>query len=342
MTREKREGTVTESGAAPELVEYRRILVPLDGTPFAEVAVRPAAELASRSGGEIRLVSIVGRSPGVAQMVPMSLAPLPAEGIDDVETRVEAVEARLASVAERISRDWNVEASLEVLTKAPTADALLEDAESWSADLIVAATHARGVITRALLGSKAAEMSRGSTCPVLLVPSEDPEPDPVETPLQGRVRRVAVALESEAEADDPVLSNAFTCARLWNAKLVLIHAVPILPAPSVPPGASVPTSVGPGLAADKRAVEAAEGRIEDLVTVLAEHGVETTAEVLQGPRAADTVLAKAEAAEADLLVVGRHDRDVWERLWMGSESDRLQRRIESTALLVCPLEDESD
>ena len=60
-------------------------------------------------------------------------------------------------------------------------------------------------------------------------------------------------------------------------------------------------------------------------------------EILQAANVADTVLERAEENAADLLVVGRHERGVWERLWKGSESDRLARHVRTVGLLVCPL-----
>jgi nucleotide-binding universal stress UspA family protein len=316
---------------------YSSVLVPLDGTAFAEAAVRPAAELASRSGGSIHLVSVVSRPLHEGQMVSMSLAPLPESGVTRSVSRVQLLEDELSEVAEQVSEEWECGASFEVVTGEPTADTLLQAAERRHADLIVAATHSKGLITRALLGSTSAELSREASCPVLLVPSEDAEPDPEETPMQGAVHRIAVALGADAELDDAVLGNALTQALLWEASLVLIHAVPVLTAPAAAAGATVPSSFGPGLAEDARSVMAAEERLEKLVAALGDFGIDTTAEVVQAPRAADAVLEHAERLGADLLVVGRHERGVWERLWAGSESDRLARHIRSIGLLVCPL-----
>ena len=316
---------------------YSSVLVPLDGTAFAEAAVRPAAELASRSGGSVHLVSVVSRPSGKGQMISMSLAPLPPEGVARTVPRVQLLEEELSEVAEEVSEEWECGASFEVIAGEPTADTLLEAAKRSHADLIVAATHSKGRITRALLGSTSADLSQEAFCPVLLVPSENAEPHPDETPLQGEVDRIAVALGPDAELDDAVLANALTQALLWEASLVLIHALPVMPALSVPAGQTLPVTFGPGVATDERTLAAAEARLEKLVSALSDFGIDTVAEVLQGPRSADTVLESAQKHGADLLVVGRHERDVWERLWMGSESERLARHIRSLGLLVCPL-----
>ena len=318
---------------------YSSVFVPLDGTLFAESAVRPAAELASRSGGLLHLVSVVSKESQNGPPVALSLAPLPPEGVARSVARVEELEEGLGRAADRVRDRWPCGTSFELISGDPTADTLLRAAARANADLIVAATHSRGAVARALLGSTSADLSRNAGCPVLLVPSEDPEPDPDSTPLQGKVDRIAVALGSDTEVDDEVLGNALTQALLWEASLTLIHSVPVLPAPTMASDAWVPISGGgaASLPADGRSLEVAEARIEKLVSALADFGIETRAEVLEGASVADTVLDRAKENGSDLLVVGRHERGLWERLWKGSESDRLARRARSMGLLVCPL-----
>lgn len=316
---------------------YSSIFVPLDGTPFAEAAVRPAAEIASRSGGTLHLVSVVSEQPGKKQPLAMSLAPLPPEDVNRTVLHAQELEERLGEVAELIREEWACDASFEIIKGDPSADTLLAAAGRASADLIVAATHPRGLIGRALLSSTSKKLSREAEIPVLLVPSKDDEPDPESTPMQGKVDRIAVALGSDTEVADAVLGNALTQALLWEASLVLIHAVPILPAPTMAQGAYEPVAKGALLEADERSLHIAEERVEKLVSALADFGIDARAEVLQAAQVADTVLERAEEYDADLLVVGRHERGVWERLWKSSDSDRFARHVRTLGLLVCPL-----
>ena len=50
------------------------------------------------------------------------------------------------------------------------ADEILTMAEEEKVDLLVLATHGRGAVQRALIGSVASGVARRATCPVLLVP----------------------------------------------------------------------------------------------------------------------------------------------------------------------------
>jgi glycine betaine transporter len=56
-----------------------------------------------------------------------------------------------------------------VVLSATHADAILHDARSWAADLIVMGTHGRSGISRLVLGSVAETVIRHAHCPVVAV-----------------------------------------------------------------------------------------------------------------------------------------------------------------------------
>jgi len=84
-----------------------------------------------------------------------------------------AAEMTLAAARDNVQASGlEVEARL-LDTATPTqhvAAAIVEDAASWPADLLVLGTHGRRGIERWLLGSVAEGVARRSTAPVLLVP----------------------------------------------------------------------------------------------------------------------------------------------------------------------------
>ena len=108
----------------------QRLLVPLDGTPFAEGALPYAEALASRTGAVIHLVrSSLVRHP-----------PLDGTG----EQRIVAEErAYLAGIAKKLGGKASV-----TLQHADPADAIVGQARQWGADLIIMATHERGPFGR--------------------------------------------------------------------------------------------------------------------------------------------------------------------------------------------------
>ena len=140
---------VRPTGGAVDLTrlpEVRRILVPLDGSPFAERVLEPALALGSLTGAEYTLLRVV--PPG-------------AEG-----PRAEA-EAYLNGMAGRL-RGQGARVEVKVRPGRQPAVAILEEETAGGADVIALATHGRRGAARLLLGSVADKVLRGATVPVLL------------------------------------------------------------------------------------------------------------------------------------------------------------------------------
>ncbi len=320
-----------ESEDAPT---YSRIVVPLDATPFAEAALRPAAELAVRAGGSLHLVTALTQDAGqVATVEPV----MRSDRLEPVQ-RAEELETYLAESSDRVREQWGCSVSFRVLPQGSTAHAVVRYAEEIRADILVAATHSRGVIARTFMGSIARDLVHAAPCPVLLIPSADSAPDPDSTPLQASVRSVVAALGPRGGPDDVALTHALAHAHLWDATLQLVQVAVAPTLSTVGPSGAGPMSAAPKLALGSTMREAAEKRIAGLVADLRDRGVDAHANVLTGARAADAVVDFVESSEADLVVVGRRDKGLLERMVMGSESDRVVRRIRSAGILICPLD----
>ena len=146
-------------------MSYKRILVPVDGSPVSERGLKEAIKLA-RGGGALRLLHVVegstafiGSDVGGASIVPI-LEALKATGkrtLAKAERRARASRARPQTV---LAENFG----------GRVADAIIAEAGRWRADLIVMGTHGRRGVKRVLLGSDAEVVVRYSPVPVLLVP----------------------------------------------------------------------------------------------------------------------------------------------------------------------------
>lgn len=145
---------------------YKRIVAGVDGSTHAEHALEHAIALAKALGAALRIVHVVD----------MGLLPLmPELGLDLV--RVAAARRdegeNLLAVAVVTARADGVAAETRLVeTAAPVqqaAAALVEEAASWPADLIVLGARGRSGLERLLLGSMADGVARRSSVPVLLV-----------------------------------------------------------------------------------------------------------------------------------------------------------------------------
>lgn len=144
-----------QGGVQPGL---NRILVTLDGSPEAEVALHPARELAAAAGAEIVLLTIyeehpethIHKYPGMDY-----LGALP----EEVHA---AAEQYLSSVATKGERR-------EVREGRP-ADVIIDAARELECDIIAMATRDRSSVIRLAIGSTSDAVMRSADRPVLFVP----------------------------------------------------------------------------------------------------------------------------------------------------------------------------
>ena len=145
-----------------------RIVVPLDGSSLAERALPTAIDLAADLGVPIHLVQVIDSDP-VRDTVRGGV--LASRALETTRERAE-MEIRnylSARTMDLLNRDER--GTWEVRVGNPTAEIL---ASLKPGDLLVMTTHARGGLTRWLLGSVANRLVRESPVPILLVrPDQD-------------------------------------------------------------------------------------------------------------------------------------------------------------------------
>ena len=141
---------------------FQTILCPTDFSPLAARAFEYACDLARTS--DARLVVMHAFFPAVlgseaADYVPEEVTALRAAA------RKQLDDLRPADPAVRVER---------LLREAPAAQAILDAAAEWKADLIVMGSHGRTGVRRLVLGSVTEEVLRMAPCPVLTVKGPTP------------------------------------------------------------------------------------------------------------------------------------------------------------------------
>ena len=132
-----------------------RLLVPLDGSEFAEQALPFATELTRTLNGSMVLVRAAGYE------VDLALAGAFGDKREAANTYLKAVAARLKAV--------DVEATVEVQEALPIR-AILQVADKYQAQGVVMATHGRVGAARLLLGSTTDATVHASRLAVLVIP----------------------------------------------------------------------------------------------------------------------------------------------------------------------------
>jgi nucleotide-binding universal stress UspA family protein len=141
---------------------FKRILVPLDGSQFAEAALPYAQMLAECAGGEIELLRVTVHPSTYGYATdPTALASL-------YESDREHCENYLKRAMDDLRAKTPAAITTAVL-EGIVADSILDYADETHADLIVMSTHGRSGMERWLLGSVAEKVVRGAKVPVMMI-----------------------------------------------------------------------------------------------------------------------------------------------------------------------------
>ncbi|RQH02500.1 universal stress protein [Natrarchaeobius oligotrophus] len=139
---------------------YDRILVPTDGSEFADDAADTALELATELDAAVHVVCVV-------ESGPLGTISLPGDGASAAEVFEDRATEFVSRIAERAG-DRGLEVETEIRRGVPVEE-ILECADEIAADAIVMGSKGRSGLGRAMLGSVTEGVTRYGTVDVLVV-----------------------------------------------------------------------------------------------------------------------------------------------------------------------------
>jgi nucleotide-binding universal stress UspA family protein len=294
---------------------FRSILVPLDGSRFSETALPYALAISHRTGAQLQLASVH--------------EPVPSFAYDEWESAAwQWSEDYLRKVREDIAEAAGGEVQAWVGT-GRVVDLLMNRADAVKADLVIMATHGRGVLSRAWLGSVADAFLRQARQPLLLV---RPPEDRTQIPAEPSFRRVLVPLDG-SELSESVLDLAAEVARLFEGEL---HVMRVVAYPVEIASPYLPHTVQMNQKVVDEAKVAARGYLDGIVEGLRAQGVEAQAHVAVDAQAGHAIAHEVETLGADLVVMATHGRSGLQRALLGSTTDKCIRTVHVPVLVRRP------
>jgi len=147
---------------------YKHILIPTDGSDFAQKGVEHGLALAKALGSAVTIVVATDPMPmaGLALGAGWVATPI---AMSEYEEMQKKFAGETLAAAQAAADKAGVKADRLHVPDARAADAILETAEARGCDLIVMASHGRRGVERMLLGSQTAEVVSHSKLPVLVV-----------------------------------------------------------------------------------------------------------------------------------------------------------------------------
>ncbi len=306
------------------------ILVPLDGSELAEQALPLATALARASDAELHLMHV---------FVPYAArADMPGAVLDNTEMEKHLEEQSteyLRAVTERVSKELPGRVHADPVRTRPirspysesvaVVDRLRRAAARLHPDLMVLATHARGGVGRAWLGSVADALIRRVNVPTLLVHPRDDAPIPAST-----FKHILIPLDGSRLAEETI-PLAARLATLCGARITLLRVV----IPRLVVGQ--PSYV---LQFDVQLLEEyqreAARYLESVAARLRETVPNVDAVVLLADNPPRAILDWATEQGTDLIAMSTHGRSGFRRFMLGSVADKIVRGAHVPVLLSRP------
>ncbi len=309
---------------------FKHILVPLDGSPFAESALVPACTLAHAYGSELLLT----------RAIPLAKDVVPGDAAEIALTlnQTQHADDYLSSVAERL-RGEGYSARSALFVSDPLAG-ITTLATLGHADLIVMTSHLRWQPTLNK-ESVTLEALAHVSFPFLIwrpflswrdLPSSVKQP-PLPTPLASPDAPIVVALDGSPFAER-ALPYAQTLALTFHAPLLLVRVVSQHKANTLQdtPAAAHRSSPRAG----DRLLHMADAYLAQIRQSLIAQGVEARALARVG-KPFQVIEALWRQEGAGLIVLATHGQRGRPPTWLGSLAERLITEVEAPLLVIPPV-----
>lgn len=293
---------------------FRKIVIPLDGSPLAESVIDHIQRFAPPPTAKLILVSVL-------ETYRYGMASNDLSAVDIMQYVREGTETYLKQQHERLEQ-LGYETTM-FLSEGDAAQGILDVADSEDADTIAMTTHGRSGIARWAMGSIAERVTHNAKRPLFLTRAET-----VALP-RAEMQTVIVTLDG-TELAEQALGPAREIAKMLDAELLLLRVTPHLE------DAERKQLFGNDAAAQGamgKWQQKAEAYQAHMVSQLEAEGVRVRSSIVAGEP--EQAIAEATVAEnAAILVMGTHGRIGFDRLLHGSVANAVVRNVTCPLLLV--------
>ncbi len=275
---------------------YRKIVVPLDGSPLAEVALPYAEEIAGKIGSEIVLLSV-----------------LPAEEPDEYHHHYaymeKVVDITMRQVKKYTRDNGHRECAVCTASRVGNpAEGILDYINKGSSCLVVMATHGRSGVSRWAIGSVADKVVRSTTWqPMLLIRAKGAHPD---MRAKRILKKALLPMDGSVESE-AVMPMVTALAISLQMEITLLRVVPKM----------------------NHTLAEVESYLQGWCQRLAEKGITSRYEIRAGSPA-DHIIDLADESACDLVAMSTHSQTMGSLWPLGSVAQKVLLGGNTPLLLV--------
>ncbi len=278
---------------------FKKLLVPVDASPYSLQAEELAANLAKNFSSKVTLLHVI---PHAIRHQPPKYFDLPGNIREEIEGSYIQKGKQVIQQAKALFDQEGVKAEMILEEFGDPAETILQLAEEKRSNVLILGNRGSSDTTELALGEVAEKVVRHAECSVLIVKKKTP------------FSRILVAFDGSKHSQK-ALKKAAQLALKYESQLTLLNvAQTMLPQMR----AEAAKSMG------ERVVSDAVSRVKD---------VEVDKKVELG-HPAKTILDVAKNGDYDVIVLGRRGLNPVRRFFLGSVSDHVVRNSECTVLIV--------
>jgi nucleotide-binding universal stress UspA family protein len=309
---------------------YHLVLVPLDGSHFAEQALPWAQSIAKRAGALIQLVHVHR---------PMELE-YPEHQFLSEDSLATEFKTRHRDYLDRLAtrlRAAGANLSDPLVLHGDVAGAIHQFVADKNVDLVVMTTHARGPVARMWLGSVADQFIRELASPLFLIHPSDTKADLSD---EMTLKHILVPLDGTQLAEQ-IIEPAVALGEFMGTEYTLVRVIkPIVPMHYPSSGAVIGDSAEDIRQQVQRIETESRCKAVEYLHSVAERLrsrlLRVHTKVVDDAHQAEAIVEAATRIPADLIAMQTHGRNGLARMLLGSVADKVLRSATTPLFIQRP------
>ncbi len=288
-----------------------KILVPVDFSDITNSLIRLSKSIAEVNNAEIILFHTVSPAFYIPYPESISVEIVDLKLLEQIEEKAKKeAQAKLEALAESL-KPLNVRCVVEV---GDARESILDIEERENIDLLIMASHRKGLVEKVLIGSIAEKIARHSIKPILILKGKE-----IEKP-----KNIVIAYDF-SKTSEKALYFTIETFRSFQPHITLLHIEEDINLPIVE---EVKESVTEKYSEEKKKY------LGNLAQKIASQGIEVSLVIRKDNNPADSIVNYVKENEnIDLLVIGSKGLSGLKRIILGSTSSEVFRKVEKPVLI---------